>query len=146
MTVQEIIDKARRLCHVNSNQYEDADAIIDFNYIYHDLIEAAVNQVSEDYFWDIGYTDFVVNQSEYVVNKLDSTPDLDIKKIQNLSVRYSTDDEYLTPVEYVDREALNKDISWYESNQPKSCPIYFMKDESVFIFPTPDSTITKEDK
>jgi len=47
---------------------------------------------------------------------------------------YSTDVNYLKADE-VDIKTLPHDWEWYLTNQPKSLPIYFIADESIFIAP-----------
>ena len=60
MNAQQIIDRARRLCHTNSTNYNDTDAVEDLNLVYQELVDVIANEVDEDYFWDIGKTDTVI--------------------------------------------------------------------------------------
>jgi len=52
---------------VSPSQYLDADALEDFNNVYHDLENDVVRYVDEDYYYDVQYADIIANQVEYVL-------------------------------------------------------------------------------
>ena len=60
MNVQQIVDRNRRLGHVNSVQYPDAVAVEDINVVYHDIENVIITEVSEDFFWNTFEGDTVV--------------------------------------------------------------------------------------
>ena len=134
MTVQEIINRARRLYYTNSVQYTDAQAIEDFNIIYKDLCNSITQEVNEDFFWDIFKTDTAASQSEYT---LDTT----VNKVENLSIIYEDWWDYVT-VTQRELSSLPFDAEYYQENQNKSNPFYEIKDESIFIYPYPDDIIS----
>jgi len=65
MTVAELITLIRDQTKTSSTNLSDAKIISYMNIAYHDLENAIVDRVGEDYFWDIFTTDTVVDQNEY---------------------------------------------------------------------------------
>jgi len=63
--VNDLITLSRTLTNTTSTQVSDADVLTYMNIVYHDLEEAIVAQVNEDYFYDYLTTDSVIDQSEY---------------------------------------------------------------------------------
>ena len=57
-------------------------------------------------------------------------------------MKFSADGDYV-PVRLIDRStALQEyDLSWYEANQPVSDPIFFVADNSIFIYPAPKEAV-----
>lgn len=135
MTVQEIINRARRMTYTNSVQYTDAIAIEDFNIIYSDLCNAIIQEVDEWYFWSQYTTDTTIWQNEYVMQS-------DFSKVETLSIKYSDDDTYYTQVKYLDTDSLDRDSWYYAVNQDKSNPFYNIKNNSIFIYPSPTEVVT----
>ena len=132
MNVQEIIDRGRKLWYVSSTQYNDTISTQDFNIIYQDLVGKIIQRVNEDFFWDKLQATTIDNQEEY---SLDSR----VFKVKDVLIKYDSTDDYFTPVreEFIDR--LNKDASWYKTNQSKDDPFYIIADESIFLYPAPDT-------
>jgi len=118
MNVQQIIDRARRLAYVSSSQYDDTKAIEDFNVIYSDVVNQINTQVNELYFWDKFITTSVVWQNEYTIPA-------NVSKIDKLLVDGKTYTE-------VDKNWLDESVA---------SEVYYIADESVFIFPTPSTSI-----
>ena len=86
--------------------------------------------------------DTVVGQSEYLAEKLGITPDdLDIKKISKVFVKYTSDQEYPTQLEYVTPTALTQHPDYYKENQPRSSAFFYIQDTSIFIYPAPTEVI-----
>ncbi len=143
MNVQDIVNRARRLCHTNDNNYDDTAAMQDLNLVYQELVDEIVVNSKGDFFWDKWETDTDVNQSEYVVEKLWIAPDdLDIKKINKVFIKYTDTQKYWTRVRYQNPTALKKHPDYYKVNQSKSDPFFYIQDTSIFIYPTPDEVIT----
>lgn len=143
MNVRQIIDKALFDTHTNWNDYPDTQAIIAANYRYWDLIDMVVNEVKERFFWDIWLTDTVVDESEYLAEKLGIAPDdLDIKKIDGLYVKYKNSDTYYTKLKYRDESSLTMDKDWYKDNTSQQDAFFYIADNSYFIYPTPKEVVT----
>lgn len=133
MNVQSIINRARRLWYISSNQYTDAEALEDFNIVRSKLGKVINQRVDEDFFFDILTTDLIANQSEY--NLFDDTNDIVVDKLQDVYVKYDATAAQHTKATLVDKDSLDKDLNWYAENQPQSNPIYYVADESVFVYP-----------
>jgi hypothetical protein len=71
--VQDIVTLARQKAYVSASQYTDADAIVDFNIVYHKFENDLVRYVDDNYYYDVQYTDLIPNQTEYVIPLSTST-------------------------------------------------------------------------
>ena len=140
MNAQQIITRWLRIANTNAVDYPDT--LEELNLTYQDLVDRITQVTKWDYFWDIGKTPTVVNQSEYVVEKLGIEPDaLDIKKINKVFVRYSTSDAYPTLLKYQNPWALEYHPDYYKANQSKNEPFFYIQDTSIFIYPAPQEAI-----
>lgn len=143
MSVSNRIARARRLAGVDSNQYPDTDAIVDLNAVYHEIEDAIVAE-QEDFFWDYFKSNTVVGQSEY---SLPASTDMwadwsGTNKLLQLSIKYNTTDDYYTKVRRTDIYNMDREMEWYEENQPSSDPIYHISDNSYFVYPAPTTAVT----
>ncbi len=139
----QIYNRALRLSNTNANDYTTAQASEDMNIRYQDMVDRIVSITKGDYFWDLGKTDTVVWQSEYVAEKLWISPDdLDIKKVNKVFIKYSSTDEYFTRVEYVSPNTLEQHPDYYKDNQQERNPFFYIQDTSVFIYPAPTEVVT----
>ena len=89
-SVQQVVDLARSLAYTDSTQYTNAEAVEDFNNVYHDCENDLVRYLDEDYYYDIQYADLVANQPEYILPLSTSTIS-GFKKITDISVKYVND-------------------------------------------------------
>lgn len=138
MNAQQIINRWLRISHTNAVDYPDV--VEELNLTYQDLVDRITQVTKWDYFWDIGKTATVVNQSEYVVEKLGITPDdLDIKKINKVFVRYNQTDQYPTLLKYQNPWALDKHPDYYKAEATN--PFFYIQDTSIFIYPAPQEAI-----
>jgi len=143
MDFQQIVDRARRLCHTNENNYDDTVAVEDGNLIYQELVDEIVVNTKGDYFWDKWETDTVEDESEYLVQKLGISPDdLDIKKINKVFIKYSDTATEFTPVTYQNPWLLTRHPDYYKTNQSTSNPFFYIQDTSIFIYPAPTEVVT----
>ena len=143
MDAQAIIDRALRLTATNSADYSSTQSVEDLNLVYQDMVDEIVSVTKGDYFWDKWETDTVINQSEYVAEKLWVSPDdLDIKKINKIFIKYSATDSYPTRAEYQNPWTLDKHPDWYKANQTKANPFFYIQDNSLFLFPAPTEAVT----
>jgi hypothetical protein len=62
-----------------------------------------------------------------------------LPKIENISIKYES--EYIK-ARPVNRQTLEYDLSWYEVNQSFADPIYFITNNSYFIYPAPLTAVT----
>ncbi len=121
----------------NSN-YDTVPRFIDLNKSYHFIEDCITEVVGESYF----YNEFITNttitkQKEYTIPD-DITGNLDwVNKTLGVSIDYG--DGYVKATK-IDVNSLEYDVSWYETNQPTTKPIYTIQDNSVMIFPVPTAT------
>lgn len=139
MTTQEIVNRARRLWGVSSWQYSDANAIEDLNVIYHDLENDIVTKIREDYFWDFFITDTVVWQSEYTLPQWIWEWWTELEKWDWVFVDYW---DWFVKARRLSQNWLEKDDSYYKDYQSTTDPFYYIKDESLFVFPSPKEAVT----
>jgi len=143
MNAQAIIDRALRLTHTNSTDYTSTQSVEDLNLVYQEVVDTIVNEVDEDYFWDIAESNTVVWQSEYLAETIWIAPDdLDIKKVNKVYIKYSASDTYYTKANFLNPWSLDKDTDWYKDNHSKSNPFFYIQDTSLFIYPAPTEAVT----
>lgn len=143
MNWTQIYNRGLKFAHTNALDYSTTLASEDMELRHQDLVDRIVSVTKGDYFWDLGKTNTVVNQSEYVADKLGISPDdLDIKKINKVFVKYVSTDTYPTRLSYVSPNTLEYHPDYYKLNQPKSTAFFYIQDESIFIYPAPTEAIT----
>lgn len=136
-----IIERARRLTHTTEANYNNTQAVEDWNFVYQELVDEIVVNTKGDYFWDKWVTNTVVNQSEYLAEKLWISPDdLDIKKINKVFVKYSADSKFIRAT-YQNPGVLPEHPDYYKTNQSKSEPFFYIQDTSFFLYPAPTEEI-----
>lgn len=140
MNAAQIISRALR--ETNTNAVDYISSVEDLNLVYQDMVNEIIVNTKWDYFWDVGITDLVVYQSEYVAKKLGISPDdLEIKKINKVFVKYSSSDQYPTQLSYQNPSILEYHPDYYKTNQPKSEPFFYIQDNSIFIYPAPTEVV-----
>ena len=137
MTIQEIIDRARRLCYVSSSQYSNTLALEDMNIIYNDLTQSITQELDEDFFFDDLYTDLKVREDEYVLT--DSVNNIYINKVKSVFVKYEPNE-----VDYTEALQVSKDDFFVrKSNASKNNPIFYIADNSIFLYPEGEQVVEK---
>jgi len=143
----QIILDVRRFAHVTTSQYLDADAYLDLNKIKDEFWNEVVSRWgSSNYNWDKWNTDIEANQDEYILDIPTSTND-GMKTINNIYISDGTTHTNTGLLEYikcreVDPKNLPNDWNFYLENQDATMPLYYQKDNSVFIAPRPTKDIT----
>lgn len=84
----------------------------------------------------------MANQNEYVILETETSPNYRINRVNKVSLKYGTGDSYFTPATRISPKDFVNDSDWYEVNQSQSTPVYYVADNSVFLFPTPDENVT----
>lgn len=144
MDVSDIIARARRLTSTDSNQYSDADALEDLNFVYQDCVNEIVREVWEDYFWDTAKTSTVSDQSEYAIEAIiDGSDVYDIKKVKAVFIKWTSSDTKYTRLTYTDFEDYTNNRETLETTASTSTPFYCIKDESIFVFPAPTEVVSE---
>lgn len=140
--MQDIIDLSRNLTYKTSDQVSDTNLIKYTNINYRQLVRKIINDVNEDFFYEEWTTDLVWWQEEYTLKQANSTQQGSFK-ILWVSIKYSDDNEYYTKLEAQTIATLDKSISYYKTNQPKTEPFYRLAENSIFIYPTPLENLTE---
>lgn len=142
-TLQVQLDRARTSNNIDTSQYTAARALEDANIIIHQIEDYITSAIWEWYFWDIMTVDTtVVDQSEYRIPTITSWNFNWTPKIEWISIQYDTDWEFIPATERNRQTLLDEhDLSWYEINISEATPIYFIADDSVFIYPAPTTAI-----
>ncbi len=143
-TAQTRIDRAMRLNSVSVSQYTPAMQIEDTNVIYHQIEDFIVSEIWEGFFWDILQpTTTVVWQSEYNFPTWLTWNFNSANKIEAISIKYTSTSSYV-PAREVNRQIYTQqnDLTVLATQQPVSDPIYFIADNSIFIYPTPLEAVT----
>ena len=142
MTPSQIIAEARKLTATDSANYTDAQGIIDFNIVYQDVISDVISELDEDYFWNQIKADTVANQNEYTIDDTETSPNFRINHVNKVAIKYGANDSY-TDATRINPNDMERDEDFYETNQPKTSPIYYVADNSVFVFPKPTDAVTE---
>lgn len=128
-TIATEIERVRKAHNIDSFKYSDTDAMLDFNKL---LRESGVLLRKN---WDTGTWNIVADQNEYQADELLGTPNVDILDIKKVYVDYWNTGEYarstLSSYDYIDTES-------YSTANPK----YIVKDQNIFLYPTPESNVT----
>lgn len=136
-TPSEIIAKARRQTHSNSVSYADSDAILDLNNRYQAIIWRIQTEVDEWHFWTWVTDTTTSGQSEYNIKEMASW--IQINQIDKLAIKFFSTDTNHTICTKIDFNSLDYDFASYSTWAGQ--PFYFVKDNSVFIAPTPTQTV-----
>lgn len=126
----------------NTLSYIDADALNDMNLGYREMINAISARV-QDFFWTWWTTNAVISQSEYVIEQFTfSDASLhDVLSIDGVSVQYTTDWDFYKLKKW-DFSGLDFDPTLYDTWWGE--PFYYVRDNSIFIFPSPTIAVTGE--
>lgn len=128
-TIQTEINRVRKNSNIDSQQYSDTNALMDFNKLLRELWVFAKEN------WDIWTGDIVDGQNEYKANELIDTPNVKITNVDKVYVNYG---DKLREAEYVDYYLVDKTSTDFKQDTP----IFTFRDSSIFLYPTPDEDVT----
>ncbi len=136
MTYNEIITLALAISHTKAGQISSTDLETFFNIARNELGNAIIKDVNENFFYEIWKRDAIANQEngEYPYPEADSDS-AGMLKCLDVAVKPLSTEIFYTKAEEVDPKAMPHGWDWYLVNQPKSRPIYFIADRSIFIAP-----------
>ena len=142
-TVQSKIEEIIQWYYTSTWQFPLTEGLLRFQEADNDIRNKIITRVWEDYYWDILYTDTVTNQDEYNVSRVEILNDVwvDILKLKRLWIKYEWDTRF-KEVKPIDGDYFSYDYDYLKVNQPKSDPVFFRKDNSVFIYPAETTTET----
>lgn len=142
-TLQTYIDDAMIAYWIDAQQYKPAQQVRDANVVYHKIEDFIVHNIWEWFFWDIATVeDTVANQNEYTFPVIPSWNFDSVQKIENISIKYETNGKFYqaTPI---NRETITEDLSELNERYSEVKPVYFIADNSYFIFPAPKEAIAE---
>ena len=116
MTVANLITMIRDQTGVSSDNISDAVMITYVNNAYHNIENAIVDKVDEDYFWDRFETDTVADQSEYVLQSSAAATE-GISKIKRIEIKRNTVDEYHTLIDPTSLNSLKYSDDYAKENE-----------------------------
>jgi hypothetical protein len=136
MTLTQLRAYSRFLTNTNSTTFTDADTLVSAN-VWYDLLAAEIVSSMDD--WDIGgeisTTDLVAGQQEYVFPT-------DIFKIKRIEVSYDGTNWYVAKRFDVSELGIATDTTSILNNFSKSKPFVDVYDNSIFLYPIPDVSVT----
>lgn len=141
-TLQTWVNRAMIQYWIDAQQYKPEQQLQDANVVYHTIEDFIVDRIGEWYFWDISAVDTtVVWQSEYTFPEI-ATWDFDsVQNIEAISIKY-TDDGNFVPVKEINRQTITQDLSQLWNYYTTSNPVYFIADNSYFIYPAPTEAVS----
>lgn len=137
MLVNEILNTARDQSYTLEEDLSNETLITYLNTVYRWIV-SSIAELDENYFWQKFLTNSFANQSEY------SLPS-NWEKVFKAFIKYNSDDNFVE-CEYFWDVNTNKDDSYLQENCSKEKPIFQIKDESIFIYPAPDTAIANSIK
>jgi len=140
MDVNSVIELSRDITHTDDIQITDTKALRYLNIVYHTIANRIIEDINEDYFWDVFTTDTILNQNEYTFNEATATTNW-MNKIQRVEVKWKSTDEFSTLIE-ADTLASYKTSEWRINNKLSTDEWFFdIKDWSIFIYPAPTEAV-----
>ena len=137
MDVSTIYELAKTYTSTDSIQMPDTRLVLFANIIYHDLEKEITSRINEDFFYDEWTTPTVIGQNEYTL-PVKSWTTAWLKKLLSVSLKLKSDASYTKL--YENRLTnLSQDVNKYAKDQI----MYYIADNSVFIYPTPTEIITE---
>lgn len=132
------IASVRTRIHSTTTNYPDSIGIEHYNRIYKKVI-SKMRLLDDDYFYQQWRSNTVISQQEYTIQTIGVT---DITRVKTVSVKYTADQTYYSPCREVSADQLPYWKDWYAVNQSKTDPIYYIQDQSIWIFPVADVAVT----
>jgi len=136
MTLTQLRSYSRFLTNTNSTTFTDADTLVSAN-VWYDILAAEIVSSMDD--WDIGgeiaTANLVVGQQEYVFPA-------DIFKIKRIEAAYDGTNWYPVTRFDVSELGIATDPTNVANHFSKSKPYADTYDNSIFLFPTPDLSVT----
>jgi len=147
MTPATLLTTGRTLSRTTSSQISDDQALIYLNLRKNDLWSAIVTAVGENRNWDKWKADTVAEQSEYT-QPIMSSSTVGTKTINAIAINYDGETYdgngalIYIPAKEISPESLPHEWNYYVNNQSKENPIFYVAENSIFIAPAPETTVT----
>lgn len=139
-TVQELITQWCALAYTKESQLVTS-AITYVNWVYHDLENALIENIWDDFFYEYWKSDTVAGQTEYTLPTSSSTV-IWFKKILSVEVKYATTDSDYVLLSNSKNSEYKQSLASLGTYLDKNAGIFDIKDSSLFIYPTPTNSVT----
>ena len=140
MTGQNIIDFALAQTYSTSGQLSQSTDVY-LNIAYHDVENALIEWIGDDFFYEFIETDTVANQWEYPL-PVSSSSTAWFKKVLWVDMKWATNDVYHTKLNNAKNTEYKVSLDNLASNLSQSTGIFDIKDWSLFVYPTPLTSVT----
>lgn len=143
ITLQDLYERVIDQINIETSKYTSAKFLMDLSMIAQDIWSEVVKKRQWNWNWDIWNTDPISLQDEYTT-PLVTSENVWADYIENISISYDwevyteTWNMKYIPCKQASEQQI-KEWEYYLEYQPKTQPIYFQRDKSLFIAPDPRS-------
>lgn len=147
MTITQLCDLIRDQYHLDIVDYPNSRLLTYINPLKDRTWSFFITYINEYYNWDIFKWDTVANQNEYSFPHI-ASDSIWTKKINEVWIVYDINNLYsdwsfkYIKAKKVNFQSLPYEWEYYINNQAESNPIYYTADNSIFIAPSPKTSIT----
>lgn len=122
-------------------KFTDAALLKYANLVRHEIENAIISRVDEDFFYRKFTVDTVANQSEYSF-QTSTALQIGMKKILSCGIKYTSEDTYFKNIKPSNTVSKIDYIDNLAANQSYSDAFFTLKNSSLFIYPAPTEAVT----
>lgn len=136
MLITDIASYIREQTGVNSTNVTDSQLYRYINISYHEIENAIVTNLNEDFFWNEIKGNLTLWQSEYTSDTAIVGNTSGTNKIISVAIDYNANGQYVTA-----QLTTGDDLEYKRSNTSGQYPLFRVMDNSIEIFPTPFKSV-----
>jgi hypothetical protein len=137
MIITDIATYIREQTGVTTTNVTDTQLYRFINISYHEIENAIVTNLNEDFFWNEVTGSLVINQAEYTNDQSISGQISGTNKILSVAIDYDGDGQFVTA-----KLTTGDDLEYKRTASSSQYPMYRVMDNSIEIFPTPIKSVT----
>lgn len=137
MLITDIASYIREQTWVNSTNVTDSQLYRYINISYHEIENAIVTNLNEDFFWNEIKGNLTLWQSEYTSDTAIVGNTSGTNKIISVALDYNANGQYVTAT-----LTTGDNLEYKRSNTSWQYPLFRVMDNSIEIFPTPFKSVT----
>lgn len=137
MLITDIASYIREQTWVNSTNVTDSQLYRYINISYHEIENAIVTNLNEDFFWNEIKGNLTLWQSEYTSDTAIVGNTSGTNKIISVALDYNANGQYVTAT-----LTTGDGLEYKRSNTSWQYPLFRVMDNSIEIFPTPFKSVT----
>ena len=137
MLITDIASYIREQTGVNSTNVTDSQLYRYINISYHEIENAIVTNLNEDFFWNEIKGNLTLWQSEYTSDTAIVWNTSGTNKIISVALDYNANGQYVTAT-----LTTGDGLEYKRSNTSWQYPLFRVMDNSIEIFPTPFKSVT----